>query len=211
MVAANEPVLFPAARSMKRLLFWSALLFTVNLFICIPVVMIGRTSHIVPNEAATNGLGLCSGMPCLMGVQPGKTLWRDASALIRQCPGVEIRESNGQVIEILTAGHMQAVFHPDLINSTVLEITVWFPPRQMSAASMIVALGQPSGIQVHNGRLISAFYAGLEVQFSATSERIELESSVRQMVFTNPSGPYKGQALAPDMPWRGFGALGRYR
>src|SRR6266849_6773607 len=100
---------------MKRLVLRVAQLYLFPLALCCAAVVYSRPPSITA-MLRQHGIDTCDSRPCLLGVTPGKTLWRDAETLLAERAKIS-RES--QWISVEFGGHSRAVIPRYKVDATI--------------------------------------------------------------------------------------------
>lgn len=162
-------------------------------------------------------LGRCGAQPCMMGIVPGVTPWRDA--VLKAMAG-SITFSQGRVLNTFLSfagqGRIQMALNGDGAPTdeaarvrSILAMRAEPNHGMMRLGELIQHFGPPCHITVIGFDRVDVFYEKLHLVATAPNGHLAIDSTVDVMVFADSSP--EERRCAPQLgEWRGFASLSRY-
>lgn len=184
--------------------------------LCVAAIAAGREARAAAQGAIPD---MCDGLPCLMGLVPGRTPWVDArnslAALNANSP-----ESRQIVIPVGERG--EVTLYPSVDRVSVGRINIRFGPELHLPAGWIVErFGLPCGISIYyDPQMITLRYPFLLANVRFAQSHFDIQASVISVQFSDPAFQPSSQ-LDPcrdnvtdwkvsNRGWQGFASVGRY-
>ncbi len=204
--------------------FYSVLIVLCSTAMAMCAVAVGF-ARARPMPDLADGLGLCDGVPCLMGIMPGRTSLRDAVALL----GNHLALGNDRTTATGSSGTYDRATVREGTPNVVGIVQIEFQQPPMITLGELVALyGPPCKVSWANDEpyiLITYPYlsALIKTDVSANLALIDQRSPISRVILYSPSPEScRGQVPQVDAhperppqalagPWLGFASLKRYR
>jgi hypothetical protein len=183
------------------------------------VLIVGRLMP-MPEYAARYAPDLCAGVPCMLGVVPGRTGWTEAQRLLDAQPGLQIA---GRQILIRLAGGGEIGLYPSLDSEAVGRIYVRYPTERPIAAGWVIQrYGQPCGVSFYRrlrADVLTLRYPLMVVNLRLIGERFTPDSPIDTIQFGDPAfvPSYQPDPCIDNISngvnntlWRGFFHAERY-
>ncbi len=177
----------------------------------------------VPDLA--DGLGLCEGVPCYMGIMPSRTSLGDAVALL----GNRLTLRNDQAASTGRSGtHDRTVVRQGAPNVVGIVQVEFQQPQMITLGELVALYGPPCKVSWADYQpyiLITYPYlsALIKTDVSANTALIDQRSPISRVILYSPSPEScRGQVPQVDahperppqelaLPWLGFASLKHYR
>jgi hypothetical protein len=176
------------------------IIFCGVLLLC--AVLVGR-ARTEPAPKIIDGLGVCQGMPCYMGVIPGRTTLKEARVMM---PNLSVLEDHGRADGSYQGTHVTLNFG-DAHRISHIKITFAHPP---TIATLLMLYGPPCKIRVYQYGL------GLSVEYPALYATLDEKPPAPQSEITQIilSESYLSRCAINkaegEVPWLGLASVRRY-
>jgi hypothetical protein len=142
---------------MRKFIRLIALCSSCLCLLCLLAMLWGRLYSDQPAEVAVFDPAQCDGVPCVFGLQPGVSSWRDAESVFEQLE--DYQRFSGYVVIPLAQRSEIAIFR-SVDKLSVGRINVSLPSHtKLSAGWLVRHHGEPCGVTLYNGaRMITLRY-----------------------------------------------------
>jgi hypothetical protein len=166
----------PIIAALTRL---AALLCAVCAALCAVAIVIGRAQ---PQPELLRALGYCDGMPCYMGIVPGKTTWDEAVEIVSGTHIVHVRAADFLAAHSTIEPFLNIQIRP---YNDSFSVELWTEKASVSVGQVIAFMGTPCAINVQRWLPIYVFYPGMSFNFyqrtPGTDIAIQLNAAIESL------------------------------
>jgi hypothetical protein len=201
---------------LKPLTAASFILFMSWLGLTVVFVIIGQSQS--PADSRISELAYCDEQPCVLGIIPGRTLWKDAQSSLASYPDSDIQAKS---IIIPLYPPAEASMYRSVNGAAVGPIYVTFQ-QPMSLGWIIARFGEPCGISLYvRADMVTLRYPFMlaNLHLDPDQQHISIDMPVKTLHFRDAS--YQSD-VQPDLcydnitdgarnrQWRGFAPVWHY-
>lgn len=180
-------------------------------------ISIGQ-SQPLPADIRAADLDMCDDQPCVLGVIPGRTLWRDAQELLSIQTGSDIQEKS---IMVPVEPGAEAFMYRSINGTAVGPVYVNYE-EPMVLGWVLAKFGKPCGISLYVRADMATLrypFVLVNLQLKADDSHIRIDMPVRTLHFRDSS--YRSE-VQPDLcydnitdgarnrQWKGFAPVWDY-
>jgi hypothetical protein len=205
---------------MAVMTFWIHLAYRLAAVLATLCTLTLGLARAVPGNQSELPFDLCNGIPCVMGVSPGVTMWLYAQQRLSTMPDSQVLPKE---IVLFVKHTATAVIYPSINRKAVGRIYINFSTDRAPLVGWIVQrYGFPCGVSVYfDSHLLTLRYPALLVNVRLTHEWLSTATPISSIHFADPNFR---SATQPDLcvdnvtsggminrPWYGFSSLRFYR
>lgn len=183
----------------------------------VTVVNLGQ-AQTMPDDSRANDLAFCDEQPCVMGIIPGRTLWKDAQSRLASFADSDIQEKS-IIIPLYPSAEIS--MYRSVNGAAVGPIYVTFQ-QPMSLGWIIARFGEPCGISLYvRADMVTLRYPFMltNLHLDPNQQHISIDMPVKTLHFRDAS--YQSD-VQPDLcydnitdgarnrQWRGFAPVWHY-
>ncbi|MEZ4671586.1 MAG: hypothetical protein R3E39_27095 [Anaerolineae bacterium] len=174
--------------------------------------------YTLPDDSRVTELAWCDDQPCILGVSPGKTMWRDAQTQLASYSDSEIQDKS---IIVQLQPDAEAAMYRSINGAAVGPVYMMFE-QPMSLGWILELFGKPCGISFYTRAEMATLrypFMLANLQLAPDQQHISIDLPVRTLHFRDVS--YQSEVQpdlcydnitdgARNLQWSGFAPLWHY-